>query len=88
MQELDKNKIKKAEWIKEKALGFVRDLLSPAMRVSVLKRNGKIINASFQTKVNGIWKTDCSTGLCTLLFFLKKEEAFYINRRLPDRINT
>jgi hypothetical protein len=67
------------------AMGLVRDLLSPAMRLRVIEVGGKVSRAHFETSRAGIWHRESTTALFSLPFFRKRVERFYINRRLPIR---
>jgi hypothetical protein len=67
------------------ALGLVRDLLSPAMRLRVIEVGGKPSRAHFEISRDGVWRRDGTTVLFSLPFFRKRVERFYTNRRLPIR---
>lgn len=73
------------EEVSQQAMGLVRDLLSPAMRLRVVEIGGKPSRADFEVSADGFWHRESTTGLLLPSFFRKKIERFYTNRRLPVR---
>jgi len=73
------------EEVCQMAMGLVRDLLSPGMRLRVIELGGKPSRAHFETSREGVWRRESTTVLFSLPFFQKRVERFYINHRLPIR---
>lgn len=71
--------------VSELALGLVRDLLSPLMRLRVIEVRGKPSRGDFQVSQSGEWHTEALTGVIGLGMLGKRIEKFYVNRRLPAR---
>lgn len=75
------------EEVADYAMGLVRDLLSPAMRVRVIEKGGKVSRAYFESSRDGKWRNDSSTAVFRFPFFRKKSVRYYMNERLPAREN-
>jgi hypothetical protein len=73
------------EEVSQQAMGLVRDLLSPVMRLCVIEVGGKPFQAHFEISHRGEWHRESTTALFSLPFFRKRIERFYVNRRLPIR---
>lgn len=73
------------EAVSNQAMGLVRDLLSPLMRLRVTEVKGSVIRARFEVMRDGAWKAEAITGLLAFSFFSKRTEKFFINRRMPIR---
>ena len=69
----------------ELAMGFVRDLLAPNMRLRVFEVNGSPYKARFEVLHQGEWKNDGMTGLFVIPWFRRKTERCFTNRRLAER---
>ena len=69
------------------AMGLVRDLLSPRMRLRVIEMSGKPVRAYLEIFRNGNWQSETTTTLLHFPFFKKQTEKVYLNRRLPVREN-
>jgi hypothetical protein len=67
------------------AMGLVRDLLSPAMRVRVVKKGGKVVQGAFEICRDGEWQRKSTTALIGLPKFRTKDVEYYVNERLPKR---
>lgn len=67
------------------AMGLVRDLLAPNMRVHVFEVGGSPYKAILEVFHKDSWQDDGSTGLLVIPWFRKKTERFYTNQRLPAR---
>lgn len=74
-----------AKEVIEPAMGFVRDLLAPNMRLRVFEVNGSPYKAQFEVFHGGEWKNDGLTGLFVIPWFRKKTELCFTNNRLPER---
>jgi len=66
-------------------LGFIRDLLSPAMRVRELLAGGKPYKWAIELCQNGKWHTEEWVGLIFYNYFGRKTEMTYQNTILPAR---
>lgn len=73
------------EDVSQLAMGLVRDLLSPLMRVRVIELGGKPSRADIEIIRDGQWHRETTTGLFRLPLFRKRTERYYVNRRLPIR---
>lgn len=71
--------------IAQLAMGLVRDLLSPAMRLRVIEIRGKPVLANLEMFRGGRWERESTTAFFTLSFWRKRVERTYVNRRLPAR---
>lgn len=69
----------------ESALGLIRDLLSPTMRVRELCSNGRAFRWYLESLSDGQWRTEEVTGLFFFPFFGKKTQNIYQNNTLPSR---
>ncbi len=67
------------------AMGFVRDLLSPAMRLCVVKSGAKAVQGAFEVYRDGQWQRETTTALIGLPKFRRKTVEYYANERLPKR---
>ena len=76
---------KDAELLASQAFGLIYDLLSPGMRVIELTAGGKPYRWKMQTRANGDWHTDVTTGLLVWRIFSKKEERVLQNKAVPLR---
>src|SRR3954469_12641677 len=54
------------EEVSQQAMGLVRDLLSPAMRLRVIEVGGKPSRAHFETSREGDWHRESTTALFSL----------------------
>jgi hypothetical protein len=70
-----------------RALGFIRDLLSPAMRIRERLAGDKPYKWSFEVYQEGQWVTEEQVGLLFWNYFGKRTEKIYQNRILPAREN-
>ena len=75
----------KPEGFATHVLGFVRDLLSPAMRVRELLAGGRPYKWAIELCRNGEWETEEWGGLIFYNYFGKKTEKTYQNTVLPAR---
>ena len=75
------------EEISQQAMGLVRDLLSPAMRLHIIEIGGKPSRAHFEILREGEWHRESTTALFTFLFFRKRTDRFYVNHRFSIRQN-
>jgi len=66
-------------------LGFVRDLLSPAMRIRERLAGGKPYKWAIELQQDGKWETEEWVGLFFYNYFGKKTEKIYQNEILPAR---
>ena len=73
--------------VSEQAMGLVRDLLSPMMRLRVIEVRGNASRGDFQVARDGEWRSESVTGVIGFGLFGRRVEKFYINRRLPLRKN-
>ena len=67
------------------AMGFVRDLLSPAMRVRVTKKGDKAVRGDFEMWREGAWHRETTTAVIGIPKFRRKIVEYYVNERLPKR---
>jgi hypothetical protein len=67
------------------ALGLVRDLLSPGMRIRERLAAGSPFKWESEILSNGDWVREGSTGLLFWIYFGKRSERFYQNHTLPIR---
>jgi hypothetical protein len=67
------------------ALGLVRDLLSPMMRVRELRSGGKPYRWFLEANVNGRWEPEAEHGMFFFNYFGKRTEHFLQNKQLPPR---
>jgi hypothetical protein len=67
------------------ALGLVRDLLSPAMRILERSAGGEPYKWAFQSYHDGAWRTEELIGLLFWNYFGKRSERIYQNTILPAR---
>jgi hypothetical protein len=67
------------------ALGLVRDLLSPAMRVRLVKVADKPIRGDLETLSDGRWRRESTTALFNFRLFRKRTVEYYFNERFPAR---
>ena len=66
-------------------LGYVRDLLSPAMRIRERLAGGQPFKWAIELKRDGTWETEEWVGLFFYNYFGKKSERTYQNSVLPER---
>lgn len=69
------------------ALGLVRDLLSPAMRIREYLAGGKLYKWAFELNQDGQWTTEECGSLFFWNYFGKRTEKIYHNSILPAREN-
>ena len=69
------------------ALGLVRDLLSPAMRIRERLAGGEAYKWAFESYLDGKWLTEEWVGLFFWNYFGKRSEKIYQNKILPPRDN-
>jgi len=74
-----------AEEVVGRALGLVRDLLSPAMRIRERLASGEPYRWAFETYESGVWVVEEWSGFIFWNYFGKRSEKFYQNRLLPAR---
>ena len=67
------------------ALGLMRDLLSPAMRLRELRAGGSPYRWFIETRVEAGWCTEYEMGLLFWSFFGRRSERIYWNEHLPAR---
>jgi hypothetical protein len=67
------------------ALGLVRDLLGPGMRVRELRASGRPYRWELQRFDGREWRTQEVTGLLFWNYFGARSERFYQNMMLPPR---
>jgi hypothetical protein len=68
-----------------RALGLIRDLLSPMMRLRELRSGGQPYRWFVEADVNGRWVPETEHGLLFYNYFGKRTEHFFQNRQLPPR---
>lgn len=73
--------------VSQLAMGLVRDLLSPVMRVRLVKVGNKPVRGDFETWHDGKWRRGSTTVLFNLRFFRSRTVEYYTNERLPKREN-
>jgi len=67
------------------ALGLVRDLLSPNMRLRELRAGGRPYRWYVETHDGETWQLEAETGLLFFNFFGKRSEHVFQNHQLPGR---
>ncbi|HBG28392.1 MAG: hypothetical protein A2Y10_11160 [Planctomycetes bacterium GWF2_41_51] len=82
---LNLNEYKNADELAAQALGLVRDLLSPGMRIRERLAGGIPYKWAFETYQNGRWLTMEWIGLIFWNYFGKRTEKIYQNKVLPAR---
>lgn len=70
----------------ESALGLVRDLLSPDMRVREQRANGSGYRWILERRDGQDWKSESRTGLLLWNYLGRRGERIYQNRHLPGRL--
>jgi hypothetical protein len=73
--------------IAAEALGFVRDLLSPDMRVRVLLAADRVYRTHIERCHGNRWVIESTTGSLFWNYFGKRSEQVYQNQRLPGRLS-
>ena len=69
------------------ALGLVRDLLSPDMRLRELSAGGRPYKWILEARdAGGGWRAEHETGLVFFNYFGARAERVYQNRQLPGRL--
>ena len=68
-------------------IGYVRDLLSPVMRVRELSAGGNAYRWGIELLEDGKWHSQEWVGLLFWNYFGKRSEKFYRNEILPAREN-
>ena len=71
--------------VSQLAMGLVRDLLSPAMRLRVVKKSGKAVQGAFEIYRQGAWQRESTTAVIGIPKLKKKDVEYYVNERLPTR---
>src|SRR6266498_3885481 len=67
------------------ALGLVRDLLSPHMRIRELRAGKSAYRWHMEALHNNEWQTEGFTGLLFWSYFAKRSERILQNTTLPGR---
>jgi len=67
------------------ALGLVRDLLTPKMRIKVFEVGGKDYRADMEIQHDGSWRRASTTALFAFTLFRKKTIKYFSNERLSER---
>lgn len=67
------------------ALGFVRDLLTPSMRLREWCSNGVPYRWVLESSRGGAWVAEESTGLLFWNYFGRRTERVFQNNQLPSR---
>lgn len=68
------------------ALGLVRDLLGPGMRLRELVAGGKPYRWFVESRTNAGWRAEEETGLLFWNVFGRRAERIFTNRHLPERL--
>ena len=71
----------------DEVLGFVRDLLSPDMRIVQKCANSKPYKWSLQVLRDGKWHAEQNMALLIFNVFGRRSEIILTNRVLPGRLN-
>jgi hypothetical protein len=71
----------------EAALGLIRDLLSPDMRVRQQYAGRQLYWAGIERFDGSEWKITSSTGLMFWNYFGKRSEKIFVNRQMPGRLS-
>lgn len=71
----------------ESALGLVRDLLSPDMRIREYLAGDRPYRWDLETIRDGKWITEHTTGRLFWNYFRKRSQKFYQNKVLAGRMN-
>lgn len=74
------------ETVVDDALGLVRDLLSPSMRIREFYSNGKPYKWYMELIHDGKWQVEDKTYLIFFNWFGKRTEKYYQNSILPSRL--
>lgn len=69
----------------EQALGLVRDLLSPAVRIRERRAAGILYHAALETQVRGRWRRRRSVTLLFYSYLGRREERLWTNTHLGPR---
>jgi hypothetical protein len=69
-----------------RALGLVRDLLSPDMRIRESRAGDKPVRWTVEARAGGEWRSEGQTGLLFFNYFATRTERIYQNRQLPGRL--
>jgi len=67
------------------ALGLVRDLLSPGMRLRELRAAGRPYKWILEGRLSGQWHTEQTMALLIWNYFGVRSERIYQNAHLPER---
>jgi hypothetical protein len=78
---------KDVESIAAEALGMVRDLLSPDMRVREYRASGSPYRWDIEIYTPDGWKTTESTGLILWNYFGRRSQQVFQNQILPGRLS-
>lgn len=70
------------------ALGLVRDLLSPHMRIVELSAGGRPYRWQLEALRDGKWCNEASTGLIFWNYFGKRTKKIFQNHILPGRLGS
>ncbi len=76
----------KPSTIVEQALGLVRDLLSPDMRIRERRAGGSPYRWVLERRAATGWEREASTGLLFWNWFGRRSERIYQNHQLPGRL--
>jgi len=68
------------------ALGLVRDLLSPDMRIRELRAGGRGYRWLLERRESNGWLCEAKTGLFLWNYFGRRGERVYQNQQLPGRL--
>jgi hypothetical protein len=78
--------MKNIETTVQEALGLIRDMLSPAIRVVEQRSNGHPYKWHLESFRNGQWQREDTTDILFYNYFGKKSKTIYQNDILPGRI--
>ena len=67
------------------ALGLIRDLLSPNMRLRELRSGGRPYRWFVESQDGTAWRLEAETGLLFFNYFGARSEHVFQNRQLPSR---
>ena len=70
-----------------RALGLVRDLLSPDMRIRETRAGAKPMRWTVESRAGQGWRAEGTTGLLFFNYFGRRSERIYQNHQLPGRMS-
>jgi hypothetical protein len=70
-----------------RALGLVRDLLSPDMRIRETRAGAKPVRWTVESRAGQVWRPEGTTGLLFFNYFGRRSERVYQNHQLPGRMS-